>query len=151
MRKAGRIAVCVVLSAWPAIARGQRAPAVHALTATAATVHRGFFDASLAPVLTIDSGDIVRLETATGNPKWFEDLGVPKEKIPAELYTAYEGCEGRGRGDHTLNGPIAIRSGVCAGGRRAAQAVLGRDRGGAAAGDGTRPERTAERLRRQSR
>ena len=109
MRKAGRIAVCAVLSAWPAIARGQRAPAVHELTATAATVHRGFFDASLTPVLTIDSGDIVRLETATGNPKWFEDLGVPKEKIPAELYTAYEGFEGRGRGDHNLNGPIAVR------------------------------------------
>ena len=61
------------------------------------------------PVLTIDSGDIVRLETATGNPRYFESLGVPKEKIPAELYEVYRGVEGAGRGDHTLNGPIAIR------------------------------------------
>jgi len=46
---------------------------------TDATVHRGFFDASLKPVLTIDSGDIVRLETASGNPRCFESIGVPKE------------------------------------------------------------------------
>jgi acetamidase/formamidase len=72
-------------------------------------VHRNFFDASLKPVLTIDSGDIVRLETATGNPRYFEKLGVPKEKIPAELYAVYEGVDNDGRGDHTLNGPIAVR------------------------------------------
>lgn len=85
------------------------APKVHELKATPATVHRGFFDATLAPVLTVDSGDIVKLETATGNPRYFEKLGVPRDKIPAELYAAYEGVEGDGRGDHTLNGPIAIR------------------------------------------
>ena len=81
---------------------------VHELKASPQTVHRGFFDASLKPVLTIDSGDIVRLETATGNPRYFEKLGVPKEKIPAELYAVYEGVEGTGRGDHTLNGPIHV-------------------------------------------
>ena len=85
------------------------APKVHELKATPATVHRGFFDATLPAVLTIESGDIVTLETATGNPRWFENLGVPKEKIPAELYAVYEGVEGAGRGDHTLNGPIAVR------------------------------------------
>jgi acetamidase/formamidase len=109
MRHAVRLAIGVVLAASPAIAQGQSAPRVHELKASAATVHRGFFDASLKPVLTIDSGDIVRLETASGNPKWFENLGVPREKIPAELYAAYEGFEGSGRGDHNLNGPIAIR------------------------------------------
>ena len=86
----------------------QRASKVHLLKASPQTVHRGFFDASLKPVLTIDSGDVVRLETATGNPRYFERLGVPKEKIPAELYAVYEGVEGAGRGDHTLNGPIYI-------------------------------------------
>ena len=93
----------------PAIVRGQAAPKVHELKASPSTVHRGFFDASLKPVLTIDSGDIVRLETATGNPRYFEKLGVPRDKIPAELYAVYEGVDNDGRGDHTLNGPIAVR------------------------------------------
>jgi len=103
------VALLVALLLLPDVARGQAAPKVHDLKASPSTVHRGFFDASLKPVLTIDSGDIVRLETATGNPRYFEKLGVPKEKIPAELYAVYEGVDNDGRGDHTLNGPIAVR------------------------------------------
>ena len=93
----------------PWVVCAQGSPKVHELKASPSTVHRGFFDASLKPVLTIDSGDVVRLETATGNPRYFEKLGVPKEKIPAELYAVYEGVDNDGRGDHTLNGPIAVR------------------------------------------
>ena len=74
-------------------AMAQGAPKVHELRPTPDTVHRGFFDASLKPVLTIDSGDIVRVWTASGNPRYYESLGVPKEKIPAELYRVYEGVE----------------------------------------------------------
>jgi acetamidase/formamidase len=93
----------------PGLANAQSAPKTFDLKASPATVHRGFFDASLKPVLTIDSGDIVRLETVSGNPRWFEKLGVPKDKIPQELYAAFQGVDNDGRGDHTLNGPIAIR------------------------------------------
>src|SRR5882672_224350 len=103
------LAACVLLVWLPSDATAQSSPKIHELKASPATVHRGFFDASLKPVLTIDSGDIVRLETASGNPRYFESIGVPKEKIPAELYAIYEGVEETGRGDHTLNGPIAIR------------------------------------------
>src|SRR2546425_6017489 len=108
MRIRGVVA-CIGVFALPSVATAQRSPKIHELKASPATVHRGFFDASLRPVLTIDSGDIVRLETASGNPRYFESLGVPKDKIPAELYAVFEGVEGDGRGDHTLNGPIAIR------------------------------------------
>jgi acetamidase/formamidase len=101
--------VSMMVFALPLSAGAQSAPTTHELKASPATVHRGFFDASLKPVLTVSSGDIVRLETATGNPRYFESLGVPREKIPAELYEVYRGVEGAGRGDHTLNGPIAIR------------------------------------------
>src|SRR5437660_12813717 len=98
--------MCHALLASQAMA--QSAPKVHDLKAAPDTVHRGFFDASLKPVLTIDSGDIVRLETATGNPRYFEKFGVPKEKIPAELYRVFDGVDDARRWDHTLNGAICV-------------------------------------------
>src|SRR5262245_7539285 len=110
-RKAMRFAYVLAATSLvlPAIARAQQPGRIHELKASPATVHRGFFDALLKPVLTIDSGDVVRLETASGNPRWYEKLGVPKDRIPAELYAVYDGVPGDGRGDHTLNGPIAVR------------------------------------------
>jgi hypothetical protein len=41
-----------------AAAQAQCEEKIHELKASPTTVHRGFFDASLKPVLTIDSGDI---------------------------------------------------------------------------------------------
>jgi acetamidase/formamidase len=87
----------------------QAAEKIHELKPSPATVHRNFFDASLKPVLTIDSGDVVRIWTATGNPRYFESLGVPKEKIPAELYAAFEGVKDNARYDHSLTGPIEVK------------------------------------------
>jgi hypothetical protein len=66
----------------------QNAPWVHELKASARTVHRGFFDASLKPVLTIDSGDLVRLETATGNPRYFERPEYRKRRFPRSCMTS---------------------------------------------------------------
>src|ERR1700738_3739823 len=103
------LAICVVAIAAGATVTAQCEEKIHELRASPTTVHRGFFDASLKPVLTIDSGDVVRLWTTTGNPRYFESLGVPKEKIPAELYADFEGAPGEGRDDHTLDGPIAVR------------------------------------------
>ena len=101
------VAVWMSVLAFGAAATAQ-SPKTFELKASPSTVHRGFFDASLKPVLTIGSGDVVRLETSSGNPRHFESLGVLREKIPAELYAAFEGVAGTGRGDHTLNGPIAV-------------------------------------------
>jgi len=106
MRTLATVITCVLTCA--TALQAQTAPKTHELKASTRTVHRGFFDASLKPVLTVNSGDIVKLETATGNPRYFEQLGVPKEKIPAELYDVFEGVDNAGRGDHTLTGPIYI-------------------------------------------
>src|ERR1700727_360396 len=103
------LGVCFSACAVLAAAQAQCEENIHELSASQAAVHRGFFDASLKPVLTIDSGDIVRLWTTTGNPRYFESLGVPKEKIPPELFAAFEGAPGDARDDHTLDGPIEVR------------------------------------------
>jgi acetamidase/formamidase len=97
---------------FPGLATAQTSPKVHELAAASETVHRGFFDASLKPVLTIDSGDIVRLQTASGNPRYYEALGVPKDKIPPDLYRVFQGVEDALRWDHTLNGPIYVKDAV---------------------------------------
>src|SRR5579871_3438082 len=107
--KLAALAICVVAIVGGVASTAQSEEKIHELKASPTTVHRGFFDATLKPVLTIDSGDVVRLWTTTGNPRYFESLGVPKEKIPAELYAAFEGAPGAGRDDHTLDGPIAVR------------------------------------------
>ena len=88
--------------------QGQSPGRQHELTASPSTTHIFFFDAALEPVLRIDPGDVVRLETATGNPRWFENAGVSRERIPPELYEVYEGYDSGSRGDHTLNGPIYV-------------------------------------------
>ena len=89
-------------------ADAQSSGKIHELKSSPTTVHRGFYDATLKPVLTIDSGDRVRVWTTTGNPRYFENLGVSKEKIPAELYAAFEGVQDSERGDHTLIGPMYV-------------------------------------------
>ena len=80
MKSLSEIAAVTVLlfatSAWA------QQPTVHELLASPESTHIFFFDASLEPVLRIDSGDRVRMETATGNPRWFEALGVPRDRIP---------------------------------------------------------------------
>src|SRR5258708_30642699 len=74
----------------------------HELKASPTTVHRSFFDASLKPVLTIYSGDIVRLKTTTANPRYFERLCVPHVKIPPKLDASCESPPGACRAAHNL-------------------------------------------------
>lgn len=78
----------------------------HTLPCDAQTVHWGYFDAALAPVLTIASGDTVTVDTISGAE---EDLPPPNgpftvlpehHRIHAEV--------SRGAGPHILTGPIAV-------------------------------------------
>src|SRR2546423_3603791 len=91
-----------------AVTAAAQAPKTYDIKATPGTTFYRFLDATTPPVVTINSGDIVRLETATGTPTFFERLGVPKDKIPAELYTAFGPNDDGARRDHTLTGPIYV-------------------------------------------
>ena len=74
------------------------------LRATAETVHFGFHDGSLAPVLEIDDGDTITVNTVSADP----DHDVPAEWLPQNLRDIFARAQ-RGPGPHILTGPIAVR------------------------------------------
>jgi acetamidase/formamidase len=75
------------------------------------TVHIGHFAANVKPVLSIDSGDIVTIETAAAmEPEQIERSGVvPPSAIPQYLRDIYRDVKDRGPGPHILTGPIEVR------------------------------------------
>src|SRR5215207_10446027 len=77
---------------------------VRRLEASARTVHFGFFDAALAPVLEVDSGAEIWVETVSADPAH----QVPAEWLPRRIGEIHEHAE-RGTGPHILTGPIAVR------------------------------------------
>src|ERR1700694_2917546 len=76
---------------------------IHELPATPATIHWGYFDSRLEPVLTVESGALVRIEAPTPHagdaPDLLMDEGI--ERVFAEV-------QDRGPGPHLLTGPIAV-------------------------------------------
>jgi acetamidase/formamidase len=79
----------------------------HLLKSAPETVHWGFFDGSLPPVLTVESGDCVVIECVSGNPEW---LPPPSSgfKILPELLDIHARAK-RGTGNHILTGPVYVR------------------------------------------
>ena len=78
----------------------------HHLKASPQTVHWGHFWAALKPVLTIDSGDTVTIETVTGPPLVWPN--VPLDQLPPELPQIWREVKDIGPGPHILTGPISI-------------------------------------------
>jgi acetamidase/formamidase len=85
--------------------------AEHALMPTPQTVHIGHFLATLKPVLTIDSGDTVTIESVSSIVPAVVDASgvVPPSAVPQNLRDIYGKVQDRGPGPHVLTGPIAIR------------------------------------------
>jgi acetamidase/formamidase len=79
-------------------------PAIPRLEARADTVHVGFHDATLAPVLEIDDGQEIWINTVSADPAH----DVPREWLPAGIEPLLRHAE-CGTGPHILTGPIAIR------------------------------------------
>ncbi|MBM3559619.1 MAG: iron-containing alcohol dehydrogenase, partial [Alphaproteobacteria bacterium] len=78
----------------------------HHLASTPETVHWGFWDGKRAPVLTVASGDRVRIDCVTGIPMVMPpaDSGF---HIPPEVNDIFARSE-RGTGNHILTGPVAV-------------------------------------------
>ncbi len=81
-----------------------RSRAHHSLRAKHGTVHTGYFDKSLPPVLTIESGDTVTLETLMLMDDQLRP-GLSLEEI-ADLKQPYAR---QGRSTHSLTGPIYVK------------------------------------------
>lgn len=80
---------------------------MHTLNATARTVHIAHFSSELKPVLTIDDGDTVVLESLRGDPAEYEAAGIAPQEIPQPLRDLYRDLQSY-KG-HELTGPIYVR------------------------------------------
>jgi acetamidase/formamidase len=86
-------------------------PKTHRLEATPATVAYGYYWAAAPPVLRIDSGDIIDVDTLlTNTPTGLAKAGVPEDKIQASLKAIVGEVTGdrRGPGGHILTGPVYV-------------------------------------------
>ncbi len=75
----------------------------HTLKASPQTVHTGFFDATIPPVLTVDSGDTVVFSTSMLMDGQLR-CGMTLEELVAKRQTYID----RKMGPHTLTGPIFV-------------------------------------------
>ena len=81
----------------------------HILQSTPKTVHWGYYDAALPPVLRIKSGDTVEIRTAMiDSPEALERSGVPSSQIDASHREIHEQVKQRGPGPHILTGPVYV-------------------------------------------
>ncbi|MFQ5691668.1 MAG: acetamidase/formamidase family protein [Nitrospinota bacterium] len=76
----------------------------HELFASPETVHWGYFDHRLEPVLTIASGDRLIVHTVSANPAL---LPSDKGRIPEEVPAIHAKVR-KGMGPHILLGPVAV-------------------------------------------
>jgi acetamidase/formamidase len=86
-------------------------PKTHRLEATPATVAYGYYWADAPPVLRIESGDIIDVDTLlTNTPAGLAKAGVPEDKIQASLKAIVGEVTGdrRGPGGHILTGPVYV-------------------------------------------
>ena len=86
--------------------RARMRPALHDLPATPETIHWGYFSASLAPVVTVASGDIIRAEAITHHAGDAPEL-MMDEQIKA-IFEAIPAAD-RNPGVHLMTGPIYVK------------------------------------------
>ncbi len=81
--------------------------ATHRLDAGADTVHWGFFDATLKPLLTIEPGDTVVISSVSGAP-WQLPSAASGFTVPQALTDVHARMPQK-LGPHMMTGPVAVR------------------------------------------
>jgi len=83
---------------------------VATLPATPATVVWGYYSAKAKPVLTVHSGDTVRIQTLStcGSTERMVEEGVAPADVPSYNTDIYREVTDRGPGGHILTGPVNI-------------------------------------------
>jgi acetamidase/formamidase len=94
--------LCLISTCWWCYAENLE------LKATPKTIVWGYYSAAAKPVLSIHSGDRVRVETVSGSPSRLEAAGAAPDQIPEALRAIYRDVTDRGPGGHILTGPIYI-------------------------------------------
>jgi acetamidase/formamidase len=89
------------------VADGRRMT-THRLDAGPETVHWGFFDAALKPLITVEPGDEVVISTMSGPPAALPaaDSGLT---VPDALRAIHVSVPQKLNGPHILTGPVAVR------------------------------------------
>jgi acetamidase/formamidase len=82
----------------------------HLLKATPETVHWGFLDGSLKPVLSVESGDRVTIQCLSCNPEWMPSKESGFDILP-DLVEVHQKVK-KGTGNHIFTGPIAVNGAV---------------------------------------
>lgn len=79
----------------------------HHVKASPETCAWGYFDAALAPVLEVESGEVVTIDTVSGGPSQIPSEGSGLH-IPPELYDIHARSPRQEPG-HILTGPVAVK------------------------------------------
>ena len=90
------------------LAAAQETPIV--LNASPSTVAWGYYWSKAKPVLTVHSGDTVRIQTLStcGPNARLEEEGVAAADIPAYNQPIFDQVKDKGPGGHILTGPVEI-------------------------------------------
>jgi acetamidase/formamidase len=116
MNKLGRyilalfVAVSFILTGSMLAAQQAKEPKTYILKPTPKTVAWGYYDASTPPVLRVQSGDTVEVQTlpAGVSAAQLEAAGVPPEQVDQPLRDIWKEVTNKGPGGHILTGPIYV-------------------------------------------
>jgi acetamidase/formamidase len=108
-RQTDIVAAVIFLLATSSVAQDKK-PNVHVIKTGPKTVLWGHYDANKPPIETIESGDIIQIESPLAASREMEVFGMPRELITDEMRALEAGVpdSDKGPGANILVGPIAV-------------------------------------------